>query len=250
MESARLLYRRWTLLLSATVAAAALGVAATFFVPPVFESEVDLQVGTLNSDPYEDPQVLAKWLESAAFLNALSPATDAIRQPVRTQVVETRPGGPVAYIRIITRGGTPTVARDRASQVVTSVKTRHAALADNARGDAREYEQAVAETVAQLEQSLGKLDAAAAALPNATQDSRLATTFLQMQLDAKRSEFVRLSRELRDVRLKRSLGTRETRELAAPSLPLRPVWPARTVFAAVAGSFGFAVAAVAAILIR
>jgi uncharacterized protein involved in exopolysaccharide biosynthesis len=247
LQGTRLLFRRWKLLLITAIAGGAIGFAATFLLAPVFESEVDLQVGTLNGEPLEDPLALAKWLESPAFITALA-AADTLRQPLRTQIVETRPGGPVAYIRIVTRGVSPEIAVNRAAQVVAGVKQRHATLADESRDELQQYEKAVADTAAQLEQSVVRLEGAVGNLPLTTQDSRVMASLFQIQLDAKRSEFLRLSRELRDMRLRRSLATRETRQLAPPSKPVRPVWPARTVFAVVGAALGLALAAVAAVL--
>jgi len=238
----QLLQRRWKIIVAATFVAGIIGVAATRFVPPLYESEVDLQLGTVDGEPVEDGQVLVKVLESAGVTQQWG-AADGIRQPVQAQVVESKPGGSVAYIRVLARGRSAEDARRLAAQALDFVKNRHADVARTLQDQTNDYDQTVEATTKQLGESVSSLETLLSqARPG--QDASLMYVVLQAQLQARRDQYLQLSKGLRDERLKRARTMKSTKELAPPSTPAQPVWPSRLVFAVVGGGLGLAAAAI------
>ena len=240
----QLLQRRWKILLAATVVAAMIAVGATAFVPPLYQSEVDIQLGIVDGDPVEDTQVLVKLLESDGVMRQWTGIGDGIRQPVQAMPVEAKPGGPVAYVRILARGRTADEARGLATQVFDFIRNRHAEIARTLQEDTSDYEQTLAKTVKQLGESVTRLEGILAQLRPGSSDSALVSVVLHEQLESKRGQYLELSKDLKEERMKRALSTKPTRQLAPPSMPSRPVWPSRLVFAVVGGGLGLAAAAI------
>jgi uncharacterized protein involved in exopolysaccharide biosynthesis len=244
----RLLQRRWKLLVVASVAATTAAVVATFFVSPIWESEVNIQLGVVNGEILEDPRILSRIIESDAVGQAAPGTNDSSRLRLRAQVVDITPGGPVAYLRVLARGRTPDEARARAAYALEFAKRRHAELSQEALNHSQEYQQTLAATVKQLGESIAKLESIVVSLKSNIRDESLAAVLYQAQLEAKRTQHVQLSKELRDWKMKDALSTRYTREVGPPSTPQNPIWPRPSGFAVVGGGIGFVLAAIGVLL--
>jgi uncharacterized protein involved in exopolysaccharide biosynthesis len=163
---------------------------------------------------------------------------------VQTQVVESKPAGSVAYLQVLARGRTAEDARRLATQVLDFVEKRHADIARTLLEETSDYQDALATTVKQLGEGVTRLEGIIAQIRPGAPDAGLAAVVLQSQLESKRSQYIDLSRDLRDAKMKRVRGSKPTKELAPPALPSRPVWPSRLVFAVVGGGLGLAAAAI------
>jgi len=243
------LQRRWKIVLTATFIAAIIGVGATAFVSPLYESEVDIQLGIVDGEPVEDAQVLVKLLESAGVMQQWTGVSTDIRQPVQATAVDAKPGGPVAYLRILARGRTAADARALATQVLEFVRNRHTDIIRTLQEDTSDYEQSLARTVKQLGESVTRLEGVIGQLRPGSSESALVSVVLQEQLESKRGQYLELSKDLKEERMKRAHNTKSTKELAPPSMPSRPVWPSRLVFAVVGGGLGLAAAAIFIVLL-
>lgn len=251
VHGTRLLQRRWKILLAATAGATLIAVAVSFVVPPLWESAVDIQIGTLDGEPIEDPRSLARIIESGAIAQDLPGDASSIRQPLRTQVVIAMPGAVperVAYLRVLARGRTADDARAYATQALEFVKRRHAELSQKTDDLTRAYEEGLARAVAELQDSMAKLESLLVGSQSMARDSTLAAVLFQTQLESTRTEFLKLSKELRESQVKRTLGTKETRELAPPTAPQRPIWPSAVLFAVVGAGLGLVIGALGVLL--
>src|SRR5688500_15817627 len=78
-DSLSVLRRRWPLLVMAIIAGAAAGFLSTRIGSPVFEAQVNLQIGTVSNRPLEHPRALARILESEAFSGSLAQQGEGLR---------------------------------------------------------------------------------------------------------------------------------------------------------------------------
>jgi uncharacterized protein involved in exopolysaccharide biosynthesis len=246
-QGTRLLQRRWKILVAVTVAATLAAVIAAFIVPPIWESRANIQLGVVRGETLEDPRILARVLESDAVEPDARPNLSFL-QPVRVQIVEATPGGAVAYLRILGRGRTPEEARQRVQRTVEFARNRHAELSERVVHHSQEYQLTLATTVKQLGESIAKFELIVRALKAEKGDGTIAAVLYQAQLEVQRSQYLQLAKELKDSQIQEALGTRQTRMIAPPSLPLDPIWPRPWVFVAVGGAVGFLLAALGVLM--
>ena len=252
------LRRRWKMVVAVTLAGGLLGVLLTASVAPIWESEVNIQVGTVpvvstpqgnstSSQALEDPRVLAKILESEAFrLSIPPPLRFAGSQPVRTQIVEVGSAATVAYLRVITRASTPEQATALAAHVLGFVKARHEHLFETATKDFSEWRKRLTRLSEELDAGVAELQSSLKGLRTERGDSATAV-ILQVQLETKQTRQLQIGRELRG--LTSQVGTaKPTAEIGPPSVPDRPVWPRQSFFGAVGAALGL-VAAVCLVLL-
>ena len=79
-------------------------------------------------------------------------------------------------------------------------------------------------------------------------DQSALALLLQSQRDSHRSRLLELSERLRDLRIQRANQTRPTQSLVPPTASAQPVWPRKTLMAAVAAGTAFLLAIVVTLL--
>lgn len=234
----------------AAILGISLGYGASFAFVATFESEVDLQVGTVHGQLIENSAVLAEHLESEGLRRTFE-AELGQALPVRAVQVEAvgpAEAGASAYLRVVARHLDPTEAQRIAQHLATFVENRHA----------QAFEQVSIELAgfqAKLAEGLARLDGDVAAIQHrlgevATEQHAMAALLLQSNLSAARTQQIELRKQLRDSQIAQTLGTRRTRALGPPSVPRTPGWPSRPLFALLGGVMAVAMMVVGSLVRR
>ena len=243
-ESFGTLRRRWWLVVLATIAGSALGAALLLRADAVWESETTVEVGTLLGKPLEDSATLVRFVESEAFRAGLSPRLgDAIRAlgvPAET------PGAP-PLIKIRVRAHDPSEARRLATEAAAALEQRYSQASDAALRELDDYHQSLQRTAKQLEGSIAQLEAGLARLDPAARDSALTLLALQTQIDARRADYLRFVRELKDSAVQQALNTRPTKRIGDVAVTESPTWPEPLAFMVIGAMLGLLAGAAAAL---
>src|SRR5438477_7088423 len=158
VDATTALRRRWKTLVAAALAAGIGGGVLASVLPPVWQSEANIEIGAAYGTTLEDPRILARFLESDAFRRSL-PAhlTSSVANPVRAQVVDTGGGGPVAYLRILANGRTSEQAHAVAQHVVEIIKARHAPMYAAAVSEFVEFQNTLSGALKELNGGMSRL---------------------------------------------------------------------------------------------
>lgn len=237
-------------LIFATILAGLVGTAASWLVAAEFESEVDLQVGSVQGQLIENTAVLAEHLESEGMRRALEVELGfpLPLRAVRVEAVGAADGGASAYLRVVAKYHSAERAQTLAQHVAAFVDTRHAQTFEQVSKDQAAFQ-------ARLNEGLTRLDADVSAIQQrltqvANEQNAMASLLLQSNLATARTQQLELRKQLRDAQVAQTLGTRPTRTLGPATEPRTPVWPKRVTFALVAASLGFALAAAVSLMQR
>jgi uncharacterized protein involved in exopolysaccharide biosynthesis len=235
--------RRAVLPVVAAVAlAAVLGYVASLFLPRTYESELNLLVAEVFGEDVETPYRTAAYLSSEAFHTQLPATARALgRSVVRAEVVETGTGQDraPAYVRVEARGRTPEEARDLAQWVLAHMRSRQKPVYEAMLAERTEYEAVLKGQLAAVRREIEAMQATLTRLLPNPQVPAPAIFLLQGQVEAKQTQLLQLTRELRDSRISAAAKTRVTQALAPPTLPLAPRWPLHLIVPLLAAVLAF-----------
>jgi hypothetical protein len=235
----------WRAVVAVCVLAGAIGVAAAFLFPKVYESSLDLQIGQSLGEPLEDPYAVAAFLQSAGFQSQLPEAYRDVGTTLVSVRVDEAPGPkPTGLLRVVVRGRTAENAAKAANVVSERTVARHAELYERAVKQTDEYRATLQRRLDGIMENAAQMDALIRTSP--PRDANALTVLMVLQ--DRNEQIIRLSKELRDVNIEHATRTNPTVAVAAPTVPAAAAWPRPIVFGIVAAIVGFAVA-VASILI-
>ena len=240
-------YKRSILL--ATLVAAALAWTVSLFIKPVYEAEVNLQVGKASGGDLEDNFQVVGRLGSQALKSEFPDEYREFRSRViRVDPVDPSLKGQPAYLKIVALGRTREAAADLARRVAERIIEQHGPLYEAARNAHEQYTETLAAQIDASRREIARMEETLRSLGKSPGVSAPAVLLLQAQIEERQSQIVDLAAKLRDARIQQSNQTRPTRMLAPPFVPDSPIWPKRTVIVVVASGLAFLVAVLMVVL--
>jgi hypothetical protein len=229
-----------------------LATLAAFIWPPTYRAEINIENGLVFGRSIESPYAAAAYLESQAARLALRERSgQRIRErDVRAEVVEGGVGQTLApsYIRLRVRGPSPAEAHRRATILLDILRERHQPKFDATLAGHREYVATLERQIDATREDIAEIDSMLRRLRLNPRVNAPAVLLMQAQLEAKQTQLLQFSRELRDNRIEGSANTRMTTALSPLAPPDRREWPSRTLFGAVGFLAGLCLAVLGVII--
>lgn len=249
MTDLGLLWRwKWSIL-SATVIAAVIGWTVGLFIRPVYESEINVQIGRVFDKDLADSFVVAGQIDSQAFRSGFREELREMgRRVIDAEAIDPVNKGTAAYVKIIVLGRSPESAQDLARRVGERVVATHNEPYEAALAQHVAFEETLSQQLEAAKREVTRMEETLRGLQRAPGVGAPAVLLLQAQLETRQLQLIDLAGKLRDARIERANETRKTRIMAPPSEPISPVWPRKTLIAVVAGGLAFLVAVLIVVL--
>jgi uncharacterized protein involved in exopolysaccharide biosynthesis len=249
MTDLGLVWRYKKSIILATLVAAGLAFVASFFIKPVYEAEVNVQIGKASASDLEDTFQVVGRVNSRAFKSQYAEEFQDLRERlIEADPVDPSLKGQPAYVKILTQGRSREAAMDLARRVAERVIAEHQPLYDAARAQHEEYAQTVSAQIDASKKEVARMEETLRGLEKNPAVSAPSVLLLQAQLEDRQTQIVEIAAKLRDARIQQANHTRPTRMLAPAYALNRPIWPKRAVIVLVAAGLALLVAVLMVVL--
>jgi uncharacterized protein involved in exopolysaccharide biosynthesis len=239
----RVLRRKWSVG-AATLLGALAGLAIALVIPPIYESEVGIQIGSVAGELFEDPYTFAEYLKS---VDPTGPGMTTAGV-VRADVVESAiPGRRPVYVKVFARGPSADGARELARHVARAAIERHQPKSEKALRSADEHQQTLQRQQHMVEREITLMQDLLRKLTNGGAARAPEALLVEARLEGKHEELRRVAGELSEAKTQQLLDS-STVEIVQATLPAAPVWPRSAAISAVAAAFAFVLSVAATLL--
>lgn len=247
----RIIWSRRYFIIFTSLTLMVLAGAVTQTLPKKYETTALIQIGRVWEKEIENPYLTREWMGSDAFfvqiikrLN-LDTTADQMRKDkhIQSEVLESGPSGKkvalLLSVRIHNAVAEQTV--NIAQAVANLVIEKHEIRFQERLHEYQVYEKGLSHDVAQIERTTRELEGFIKKQQLAPVVNAPSVILLQSQLEQKNVQLIEFKKELKDTRINNNskIMTENTRLIASPIIPTKPVGPRIVLFISVAGVLGF-----------
>jgi len=220
-------------------------------LPKKYETTALIQIGRVWEKEIENPYLTREWMGSDAFLLRIieklnlniTPQEMREKKRIQAEVLESGPSGKKVPLLLSLRvqGEVPQQTVKIAETVSRFLIEKHHARFQERLQEHQVYEESLTQNVAQIETAIRGLEVLIEKQQMKPVVNAPSVILLQSQLEQKNVQLLEFKRELKDTRINNNskIITENTRLIAAPIIPTKPVGPRIFLFSAVAGVLGF-----------
>jgi len=219
-------------------------------LPEKYETTALIQVGRVWEKEIENPYLTREWINSDAFLSqiieklslGITPQQMREKKRIQAEVLESGPSGKRVPLLLSVRvyHEVPQQTVNIAEMVGSLLIEKHGLRFQERLREYKVYEEGLSHDVAQIENTSQALEILIEKQQLAPVVNAPSVILLQSQLEQKNAQLLEFKRELKETRINNSskILTENTRVIASPVIPTKPVGPRKVLIVAVAGVLG------------